>query len=278
MHDGDFDETARFGIPAGRLPTIVARSDDGGVNLVFVEALDIEDSTDRPSLATGPAKGPLDLPLVGFGGAVADGSLWAIYRNQGDDSIVVRGAALNAAGNPILDFCGAGTGYFCVNQTIALDGAVPSTLVFPGHIAVGPSGQVLATYIRFTDLNNGPTDILAALDGDGLRSDMTFPPATPPSTSPALITNVGFREQIPPHFARRISPLANLAWDQGSGRVYLVSTTEGTQGSDETDIVLLTSDNNGGMWSAPSPSTTRLPPGFAVSSSRMLRSISRQAT
>jgi len=48
-------------------------------------------------------------------------------------------------------------------------------------------------------------------------------------------------------------PLANLAWDRGSGRIYLVSTSEEEppQNSNDTNIVLLTSDDDGASWSAP---------------------------
>ena len=66
-----------------------------------------------------------------------------------------------------------------------------------------------------------------------------------------LTTNVGYSDIVPPHASRRIPALANLAWDHATGRIYLVSTTEQPQESNETDIVLFTSDNNGATWSAP---------------------------
>jgi hypothetical protein len=232
-----------FGIPAGVRPTIVAQSGDGGASFTFVQAIEPAGRTDRPSIAMGPG-----------GSAAPNGSLWLIYKDQTIEDagrIVVRGAALGANGDPTEDFCGVGTGFFCYAQIIAEDDPVAG-IVTPGHVAVGPTGQVLATYTRLSNPPApGPTRIFAVLDADGLGTAQGFPPATPPSTNPVLTTNVGFLDDIPPHTHRKILPLANLAWDHGSGRIYLVSTAEEPQQSDETDIVLLTSDDDGASWSAP---------------------------
>jgi len=113
LHEPNVDDSA-FGIPAGKIPTVVAKSEDGGVGFEFVEALEPNGFTDRGSMAIGPGGS-----VVGSGGSIAVGSLWVIYKDAIAGSIVVRGAALNASGDPITNFCGLGTGYFCVEQTIA---------------------------------------------------------------------------------------------------------------------------------------------------------------
>jgi len=125
---------------------------------------------------------------------------------------------------------------------------------------------VLATYFRYDNPAAGPSDVFAVLDSDGLASAQTFPPATPPSTSPVLTTNVGVAENgITPRAARRIGPQANLAWDHSINRAYLVSTTEeDQQGSGETDIVLLTSDNNGTNWTTPKRVNDDPPPTLVM--------------
>jgi hypothetical protein len=91
-------------------------------------------------------------------------------------------------------------------------------------------------------------DVFVAIDPDGLGPE---PFAEPPGVNPVLLTNIGFAEKIAPHMSRGVLPLANLAWDLTSGRVYLVSTREMPNDSDETDIVLLHSDDDGATWSAP---------------------------
>jgi hypothetical protein len=209
-------------------------SSDGGASFAFVEAVDAPLAfTDRGSMATGP------------GGVFAVGSLWVIFEDRGAQTITVAGAALDAAGSPVLDSCGPGTGFFCNRQVIA----VPSgDILFPGHVAVGPSGQVLATFFRKLGIPSGAMDVFVAIDPDGLGPE---PFVEPPGVNPVLLTNIGFVEKIAPHMPRGITPLANLAWDLTTGRVYLVSTREMPNDSDETDIVLLHSDDEGATWSAP---------------------------
>jgi hypothetical protein len=226
--------------PNGKRPTIVAMSGDGGATFSLVEALGPRIFTDRSSIATGPA------------GTFASGSLWVTYNDQTAHRIVARGAALDAGGNPIADFCGPSTGVFCVEETVATDIAFVGE-VLPAHITVGPDGQVLVSYMRWDGNQSGTTRIYVTLDADGLGSSM-FTDPSPGDSGPDFTTNVGASNLLPAN-PRRISPLANLAWDRSAGahrgRVHLVSTSEEPDGSKDTDIVLLYSDDNGAHWSAP---------------------------
>src|SRR5439155_22219155 len=67
------------------------------------------------------------------------------------------------------------------------------------------------------------------------------------------ITNVGSFDTITPQPDRSIDAEMNLAWDRStgphSGRVYLVYTDEIPDESNDTDIFVRFSDNNGTTWS-----------------------------
>lgn len=247
-------------ITPGTRPTIIAMSTDGGVNFEFKEALGgtpLVPATDRGSMATGRS-------------TVGSGSLWVNLDDGGGGPIVIRGAELDGQGELVA--CGAGPTYFCSEQVIA-DSAVVAGPYRPGQIAVGPSGEVLATFFRTLGVgNSGTTEIFFAVDSDGLASGDSFPAAgdfcpeptqaqPPGCIEPLMTTNVGFGENLPP--TRSISALANLAWHRASGRVYMVTTVEEPNGSGDTDVVILWSDDRllqnpppGGPWTDPASPLT----------------------
>lgn len=142
-------------------PSVVAMSTDGGDIFSFVDALGEEISSsnsDRPSLATGP------------GGA--HGTLWLMTDAGTNAPIVVYGAALDSQGEISVDACGPSLGSFCEVQDIS---GAPGFR--PGHLAIGPAGEVLATFLRpvpGTPGVPGTTEVFAVTDLDGL-GPATFP-------------------------------------------------------------------------------------------------------
>src|SRR5262249_13135790 len=95
--------------------------------------------------------------------------------------------------------------------------------------------------------DQGPANIFINVDPDGL-GDETFGDQIKVTT-----TNVGGVDMIPAQAHLGIDAEANLAWDHSSGahrgRVYLSYTDESPSGSNNTDIMLRYSDNNGTSWS-----------------------------
>ena len=117
-----------------------------------------------------------------------------------------------------------------------------------GDIAVGQNGQVLTTY-QDNIPTQGPSTIWTNLDPDG------FGPAGFGDARAATATNVGGFDYIPPQALRSVDAEAGLAYDRSGGahhgRVYLVYTDEQPNESNNTDIWVRHSDDDGATWSAP---------------------------
>jgi hypothetical protein len=115
-----------------------------------------------------------------------------------------------------------------------------------GDIAIGPSGQVMQVCM-LTESGQGGGKVFVNLDPDGLGpagfGDRIFVAAT----------HVGGFDFIPPQPDRSVDAEAGLAWDRSggahTGRVYLVYTKEEQNESDNTNIYVRYSDNNGTTWS-----------------------------
>jgi hypothetical protein len=191
----------------------VALSTDGGGS--FTKVADIQTkSGDQPSIAVGP------------------NSVWVSFTRTPGNQIQAFGAPVTG-----LDHFGSFT--------------APENVPSPGNgdygdTAVGPAGQVMVTYQNATN-GQGGADIYTAVDPDGLG------PAG--FGKPNLVTHshVGGFDFIPAQPNRSIDAEANLAWDRSggahNGRVYLVWTQETPNESDNTDIMLQHSDDNGATWS-----------------------------
>jgi hypothetical protein len=113
-------------------------------------------------------------------------------------------------------------------------------------IAIGPRGQVLI--VRQDEAGGeGPSNLWVHLDPDGLGPD-PFAPAVLATT-----TNVGGTEHIPAQSARTVDAEPGLAYDRSGGptdgRAYLVYTDEDPPESDDTEIVVRYSDDDGSTWS-----------------------------
>jgi hypothetical protein len=115
-----------------------------------------------------------------------------------------------------------------------------------GDTAVGPAGQVMVTY-QNTQNGQGGADVYTAVDPDGLG------PAGFATPGKAAHSHVGGFDFIAAQPNRSIDVEANLAWDRSggahNGRVYLVWTDENPNESDNTDVMLQHSDDNGATWS-----------------------------
>lgn len=117
-----------------------------------------------------------------------------------------------------------------------------------GDTAVGPDGQVMVIYQDSTS-GQGGSHIYTAVDPDGL-GPKGF-------EDPRLLarSRVGGFDYIPAQPDRSIDAEANLAWDRSggpyTGRVYAIWTQEIKNESDNTDIMLQHSDDDGATWSPP---------------------------
>src|SRR5262249_32960803 len=117
-----------------------------------------------------------------------------------------------------------------------------------GGIAISPTGQVV---VCFQDSGSGvgPDNIRVSQDPDGL-GPLGF-------TNPTIATptNVGGFRPIPAQPVRTVDAESKVAYDKSNGphrgRLYLVYTDAPSTTSNDLNIFLRFSDNNGTTWSAP---------------------------
>lgn len=116
-----------------------------------------------------------------------------------------------------------------------------------GDIAIGPAGQVMQA-CNLGESGQGGGKIYVNVDPDGVG------PATFGASIFVTATHVGGYDFIPPQPDRSVDAEAGLAWDRSggshTGRVYLVYTKEEKNESDNTNIYVRYSDDNGTTWSA----------------------------
>lgn len=169
----------------------------------------------------------LDQPTV----VAAEGALWVTWR---DDSggISARGRSVTGLG---------AFGAWNAEQDISNVGNF-------GDIAIGPDGEVMVVYQTPTG-NEGPSNIIVHTDSDGLGAGGFGGGVTVTST------NVGGFDFLPAQPQRSVDAEAGLAWDRTGGtfddRIYLVYTDENPNESNDFDIVVRWSDDDGANWSAP---------------------------
>jgi hypothetical protein len=117
-----------------------------------------------------------------------------------------------------------------------------------GDIAIGPNGQVMVTYQTPTVGEVKATAVYEAVDPDGLGPK--------PFGASVFVTdsNVEGDDDIPAQYTRFADAEAGLAWDRTggahNGRVYMVYADEFPDESNDHDIYLRYSDDNGASWSA----------------------------
>jgi hypothetical protein len=178
---------------------------------------------DRPDVATGPNASDQ-----------TQDSVWVSYSQETADSrhIFVRGAAITSTG------LGA---FQSARQVSDLGGSNIA------DVAVGPTGQVVIAWTRVTALNGDPnrpiTTIYSDRDTDGL-GPVGFGADTTVATSNVALDTIPAQ----PDRAIAATPVIDIA--RNNGRLYLVYSDEPTDGSDNTDIRLMTSTDYGLTWSA----------------------------
>jgi hypothetical protein len=201
---------------------VFAYSSDGGATFKNVQTI-TTNKADQPSIAFGPS-GVAGIPEA----------VWVDVTDTTTGGIVATAA-------PVMGFNNVGT----FSATVALPGSSPGDF---GSIAVGPSGQVLANY-QSNISGIGPDTIRANLDPNGLGS-ISFG-----NSFTITGTNVGGFSPISAQPNRTIDSEGNLAWDRSggphNGRVYMVYLDRPDTSSDNTNVFVRFSDNNGATWSAP---------------------------
>jgi hypothetical protein len=204
----------------------VALSTDGGVNFERLDQILPKATGGHPLHSRGRVSAP-DQPTI----ATGPGSVWVTYT--GGTAIEAAGAAVSGLGvvRPFRDpevALGHRDGHF-------------------GDIAVGPGGQVLVVYQTVS--GEAPSEIITDLDPDGL-GPLGFDRARL-----AALTNVGDFDVIPAAARVTIDAETGLAWDRSGGpndgRVFLVWTQETPDESDDTEILVQYSDDDGDTWSDP---------------------------
>jgi hypothetical protein len=166
--------------------------------------------------------------------AAAAGSVWISWTGF-DGSVQASGAPVTGLGQ---------VGAFSPAQGISSGNRLGDY----GDTAIGPDGQVFVVYQNPTG-GEGPATIYGALDPDGL-GPQGFGPARVLQT-----TNVGGFDFIPAQSGRSVDAEAGLAWDRTggphNGRLYLIYVSEEPAESNDTDIQLRYSDDNGSTWTDP---------------------------
>lgn len=168
----------------------------------------------------------VDQPTITTG----HGEVWVTFNAGGP--IFATGAPVTGLGH---------VGEFLPGQ------AVPGTNNCTyGDIAIGPEGQVMQVCM-LTETGQGGGKVFVNLDPDGLG------PAGFGSRIFVTATHVGGFDFIPPQPDRSVDAEAGLAWDRSggthNGRIYLVYTKEEKNESDNTDIYVRYSDDDGSTWS-----------------------------
>ena len=175
----------------------------------------------------------LDQPTIKAGPGISAGqqAVWVFYLNS---PMVARGAAVT------------GLGAF---------GAFGSELAIPdsdngnfGDIAIGPNGQVVVAFQTPAD-GTEPCSIEFALNSSGSTSgSFTLSPTT-------ISINVGGFRSIPAQPTRTVDAEVGLAYDISNGphrgRLYLVYTDAASTSTDDLNIFLRYSDDDGSTWSSP---------------------------
>ena len=171
-----------------------------------------------------------DQPSISAGA----GSVWVSYTSY--PAVVIQGSGAEVTG--LGQF-----GDFSTPETVPTSRGVGNF----GGTAVGPDGQVMAIY-QDQSAGQGGARIYTALDLDGLGPDGFGEPRF------FARTRVGGFDYLPVQPDRSVDAEANLAWDRSGGahdgRVYAIWTQEVKNESNDMDIMLRHSDDDGGTWSS----------------------------
>jgi hypothetical protein len=207
----------------------VALSADGGLtfNLVANIAKPATSKTQTSDERRGLFRF-VDQPTI----VAAKGEVWVVFNGGGP--IVATGAPVSGLG---------GVGSFITPEV----GGGTNNCTY-GDVAIGPKGQVMQV-CSLTESGQGGGRIYVNVDPDGLG-----PAEFGKHSNFVVDTHVGGFDFIPPQPDRSVDAEPGLAWDRTggphNGRVYLVYTLEQKNESDNTDIYVRYSDDDGATWSA----------------------------
>ena len=205
-------------------PVQVAVSTNGGASFTKIASFAVSRGpacpTRRPALASG------DQPSI----VAAENEGWVTFTGS---TIVAQGASVTGLGQ---------VGTFGAAE-------VPSS----GHktgdygdVAIGPDGQVVISYQDPTG-GEGPATVYEAKDPDGLG------PVPMGAATQVLVSNVGGFDYIPAQAGRSVDIEIKLEYDRTggahNGRLYLLWTQETPNESNNMDIMVQSSDDDGATWS-----------------------------
>lgn len=215
-------------INAGQRTTVIvyATSSDGGSTFSARTLTDVAANIDKPWIAVGPFAGDPQFEAV-----------YVTYQNQ-SSLLAVRGAVIAGI---------ADVGSFSTEATIT--SSTNAKFAVP---AVGPTGQLSVTWMEVTaTAPQGPSNIMFGYDEDGVADGLLS------FGTPTLITStqVGPKDVIPASPQRTIFASPYLAYDVSNsphqGRLYCAYADESPAESNDTNIFVRYSDDNGTIWSSP---------------------------
>ncbi len=207
----------------------IALSTDGGLHFKIIANIA---KPPKQSLSAGGERRGLfrfvDQPTITAG----EGEVWLVFNG---------GGPMVATGAPV-------TGLGTVGNFIALEVVPGTNNCTYGDVAIGPRGEVMQVCAP-TESGQGGGKLFVNVDPDGLG------PAGFGSRVFVTETHVGGFDFIPAQPDRSVDAEPGLAWDRTggphNGRVYLVYTLEHPNESNNMDIYVRFSDDEGTTWSAP---------------------------
>ncbi len=208
----------------------IALSTDGG--LTFNIIANIAKPPKQSLSASGERRGLfrfVDQPTI----TAAQGEVWLVFNGGGP--IVATGAPVTGLGQ---------VGSFITPEVVP--GTNNCTY---GDVAIGPKGQVMQV-CTLTESGQGGGKLFVNVDPDGLG------PAGFGTRVFVADTHVGGFDFIQAQPDRSVDAEPGLAWDRRTGgphngRVYLVYTLEHPNESNNMDIYVRFSDDEGATWSSP---------------------------
>src|SRR6266702_668982 len=207
----------------------IALSTDGGLSFKIIA--NIAKPPKQSLSASGERRGLfrfVDQPTI----TAAHGEVWVVFNGGGP--IVATGAPVTGPGQ---------VGSFITPEVVP--GTNNCTY---GDVAIGPTGQVMQV-CTLTESGQGGGKFFVNVDSDGLG-----PNGFGDHSIFVVDTHVGGFDFIPAQPDRSVDAEPGLAWDRTggphNGRVYLVYTLEQKNESDNTDIYVRYSDDDGAIWSA----------------------------
>jgi len=205
----------------------IALSTDGGLSFSVIAQVVRPTNKSNTAIEASGSVRFFDQPTITAG----KGQVWVIFNGEGP--MFATGAPVTGLGS---------VGAFFIGEVVP--GTNNCTY---GDISIGPAGQIMQV-CTLTESGQGGGKLFVNVDPDGLG------PTGFGSRVFIVHTHVGGFDFIPPQPDRSVDAEPGLAWDRSggphNGRVYLVYTQEIRNESDNTDIFVRYSDDNGATWSA----------------------------